>query len=125
MTVRGACVAALAAVSALACRGPTGSAQIEGHWIGVRAEGVNADAIAAASAFVTSTELEFRRTDITITTAKETQFGRYQLLREDAHGVVITTDLDGPAHPQTFVLAGDETMRWILPEGKAIVFAKE
>ena len=38
---------------------------------------------------------------------------------------MIATDLDGPAHPQTFVFAGDETMRWMLPEGKAIVFAKE
>jgi hypothetical protein len=125
MTMRGACVAALAAISSLACRSPASSAQIEGHWVGVRAEGVNADATAAASAFATSTELEFRRTDITITTSKETQFGRYQLVREDAHAVVITTDLDGPAHPQTFVFASDETMRWLLPEGKAIVFVRE
>ena len=58
-------------------------------------------------------------------TAKRTQSGRYQLLREDPNSVMIATDLDGPAHPQTFVFAGDETLRWVLPEGKAIVFAKE
>jgi hypothetical protein len=125
MSVRRGCIAAIAAISALSCRAPVSSARLEGRWVGVRAEGVGADAMAPATAFATSTALEFRRTDITITTAKETQIGRYQLLREEPNTVVIATDLDGPAHPQTFVFAGDETMRWILPEGKAIVFAKE
>jgi hypothetical protein len=125
MSVRRACIAATAAISALACHAPAGSARLEGRWTGIRAEGVNPDALAAATAFATTTQLEFRRTDITITTAKETQIGRYQLLREEPNTVVIATDLDGPAHPQTFVFAADETMRWLLPEGKAIVFAKE
>ncbi len=125
MSTRRVCFAALAALPAFACRAPAGSAQLEGRWIGLRAEGVGADAIKAATAFATSTELEFRRSDITVTMATETQIGRYQLLREEVNTVVIATDLDGPAHPQTFVLGGDETMRWILPEGKAIVFAKE
>ena len=116
---------AAVAIATIACRAPAGSAQLEGHWIGIRAEGVSADVVAAATAFATHTELEFRRTDITVTTAKQTQIGRYQLLREEPNSVVIATDLDGPAHPQTFVFAGDETMRWMLPEGKAIVFARE
>lgn len=117
--------AATLALAAIACRGPAGSAQLEGRWIGIRAEGVSADVVATATAFATHTELEFRRTDITVTTSKQTQFGRYQLLREEPNSVVIATDLDGPAHPQTFVFAGDETMRWMLPEGKAIVFTRE
>ncbi len=124
MRARGACIAALAAIPALACRAP-GSARLEGRWIGIRAEGVSAEALPAANAFATSTTLEFRRNEITVATSKETQSGRYQLVRDDPNAVVIATDLDGPAHPQTFVFAGDETMRWTLPEGKAIVFAKE
>jgi hypothetical protein len=125
MNARGASVAALAAVLSIACRSPASSAELEGRWIGIRAEGVSAEALSAANAFATNTELEFRRNEITVATAKQTQSGRYQLLREDPNAVVIATDLDGPAHPQTFVFAGDETMRWMLPEGKAIVFAKE
>jgi hypothetical protein len=125
MNGRGACVGALAAILSIACRAPASSAELEGRWIGVRAEGVSAEALSAANAFATNTELEFRRNEITVATAKQTQSGRYQLLREDPNAVVIATDLDGPAHPQTFVFAGDETMRWMLPEGKAIVFAKE
>ena len=49
-------------------------------------------------------------------------------LRDDGRPlpeVVWAYRLDGPAHPQTLVFAGDETMRWMLPEGIAIVFAKE
>lgn len=125
MNARDACVAALAAILSIACRTPASSPELEGRWIGIRAEGVGAEALSAANAFATNTELEFRRNEITVATAKQTQSGRYQLLREDPNAVVIATDLDGPAHPQTFVFAGDETMRWMLPEGKAIVFAKE
>jgi hypothetical protein len=125
MNGRGAGIAAVAAILSIACRTPASSAELEGRWIGVRAEGVSAEARSAANAFATNTELEFRRNEITVATAKQTQSGRYQLLREDPNAVVIATDLDGPAHPQTFVFAGDETMRWMLPEGKAIVFAKE
>ena len=125
MNARGTCVAALAAIPSIACRAPAGSAELEGRWIGIRAEGVSAEALPIANAFATSTELEFRRNEITVATARQTQSGRYQLMREDPISVVIATDLDGPAHPQTFVFAGDETMRWVLPEGKAIVFAKE
>jgi hypothetical protein len=120
-------------LAAAACHAPASSDRLEGRWSGVRAEGVSAEAVARATAFATSTELEFRRNEITVTTSKETQSGRYQLVREDPSSVVIATDLDGPAHPQTFVFAGDEsmgemmaeTMRWVLPEGKAIVFVKE
>jgi hypothetical protein len=125
MSARGTYVAALIAVSTLACHGPASSDQLEGRWIGIRAEGVSADALSSANAFAASTALEFRRNELTVTTSKETKSGRYELVREDSNAVVIATDLDGPAHPQTFVFAGDETMRWALPEGKAIVFSKE
>ena len=120
-----ACVLAVLAISASGCRAPAASPRLEGRWIGIRAEGVSPEARSAANVFATSTELEFRRNEITVATAKQTQSGRYQLVREDPNAVVIATDLDGPAHPQTFIFAGDETMRWVLPEGKAIVFAKE
>jgi hypothetical protein len=124
MNVGRACIAALAAVLTLACHGAS-SDKLEGRWIGVRAEGVSPDAIAAGNAFARGLELEFRRNEITIAISGEEQSGRYELVREDPSGVVIATDRDGPSHPQTFVFAVDETMRWALPEGKAIVFAKE
>lgn len=125
MNGRGACVAALAALPTLACRAPASSDRLQGRWVGIRAEGVAPDALPPANAFATSTVLEFQRNELTVTTSKETRAGRYQLVREDPSAVVIATDLDGPTHPQTFVVAGDDTIRWVLPEGKAIVFAKE
>jgi len=125
MSARRDGIAALTAVLTLACHRPPSSDQLEGRWVGIRAEGVATDALTSANAFARDTVFEFRRNEITVTTSKETQSGRYELVREDPKGVVIATDRDGPTHPQTFVFAADETMRWILPEGKAIVFAKE
>jgi hypothetical protein len=135
MSARGAFLAAMVATACAACalcagcHAPPSSDRLEGRWIGLRAEGVGLDAgleaAAAANAFATSTELEFQRNEITVTAAQETQLGRYMLVREGPNDVVIATDKDGPGHPQTFVFAGDETMRWTLPEGKSIVFARE
>ena len=97
MSARTSSVLAWLATSTLACRAPAYSPRLEGRWIGIRAEGVSPEARSAANAFATSTELEFRRNEITVATAKQTQSGRYQLVREEPSAIVIATDLDGPA----------------------------
>ncbi len=63
MSARGACIAALVALPALACRAPASSDRLEGRWTGIRAEGVSPEALAAANAFATSTALEFQRNE--------------------------------------------------------------
>jgi hypothetical protein len=122
MRARAACGVALTTV---ACRIPLSSERLEGHWIGVRAEGVTAEALPAANSFATSTELEFHRNEITVTASKETHYGHYKLVRDEPTSVAITTDRDGPTHPQTFVFVGDDTLRWALADGKWIVFARQ
>ena len=117
-----ACVLAFTTV---ACRAPVISDRLQGRWVGVRAEGVGADASPAADAFATGTELEFRRNEIFITASRTAQAGRYAVVKEDASAVTITTDHDGPSHPQTFLFAGDDTIRWKLAEGRAIVFTRD
>jgi hypothetical protein len=117
-------VVALGAI-AVACRIPLSSERLEGHWVGILAEGVSAEAQPAADAFATTTELEFRRNEITVRTPALTQYGRYQVVRDEPNSVAITTDRDGPAHPQTFLFAGDDTLRWAVSDGKSIVFARQ
>jgi hypothetical protein len=116
------------AIAAMACRAPASSDRLEGHWVGVRAEGVSgltsAEARAAAQAFVTATEIDFRRNQITVTTPRGSHTGRYDLIREDPRAVVIATDRDGPAAPQTFVFNADDSIRWVLPDGKSILFER-
>jgi hypothetical protein len=128
MTARA--VTAAAALAAIACRTPSES-RLEGRWVGVRAEGVAADALPAADAFAKDLKLDFRGDILTATSSKGTQIGVFHVVREDGGTIVIITERDGPEHPETFVVKGetsdDESMRWLLPESgtaRAIVFTR-
>jgi hypothetical protein len=116
----------LAAIVSLAtaCHGE-GASRLQGTWRGVRAEGVAAEASAAANAFATGTELDVKGDALTVITPKDTQSGRYKVVRQDATTLVITTDGDGPGDPQTFVFVDARTLRWAVLEGKSIVFARQ
>lgn len=111
------------AAAVAACRGD-GAAKLQGHWRGVRAEGVAAESLAAANAFATGTQLDVKGDAITVTTPKDKQSGRYKVVKQDKSTIVITTDKDGPGEPQTFTFVDDKTMRWAVLEGRAIVFAR-
>jgi hypothetical protein len=116
--------AAAMASLATAC-GHTGSPRLEGHWHGVRAEGIYGDAQAPANAFAAATDLDVRGDSITVSTPKEKQSGRYHVVREDKTSLVLTTDKDGPDEPQTFTFVDAKTMKWSVLEGKSIVFVKQ
>jgi hypothetical protein len=118
-------VVAIGAVAAVGCRIPASSDRLEGRWIGVRAEGAGAEGVPAANAFASGIELEFRRNEIFLTSARQSQAGRYEVVREDTDAVVLTTDRDGPDHPQTFSFHGTDTLRWNVLEGRSIVFERE
>ncbi len=102
-----------------------GSDRLQGHWRGVRAEGVTGESANIAAAFAAGMELDVRGDSISVTTAGQRQAGRYRVVREDANAVVMTTDADGPADPQTFTFPSADTLRWAVLPGKAIVFARE
>ncbi len=120
-----ALLALLAMIGALeGCKG-SGSARLEGRWRGVRAEGVSADALAAANAFATQTEIDVHGELITVTTPKDHQSGKYRVVREDKSQVVIATDKDGPDDAQTFTIVDDKTIKWAVLEGKTITLARQ
>jgi hypothetical protein len=120
-------IAVLATLASLvvAC-GRGGPSRLEGHWRGVRAEGVPGDAQeAAANAFAAAMELDVKGDSITVSTGKERQSGRFRVVREDKTTLVLTTEKDGPDEPQTFTFVDGRTMRWAVLEGKTIVFVKD
>jgi hypothetical protein len=121
---RWAAVAAIAAALLVSCRSP-GSARLQGRWQGARAEGVSADAQAAANAFAEATRMEVKADVITLVAGGERQVGRYRVVTERDDAVVITTDRDGPEHPATFKFKGDDTMAWTVMDGKQLVFERE
>jgi hypothetical protein len=106
------------------CHGE-GAARLQGTWRGVRTEGVAPDAVAGANAFALSTELDVKGDALTVITPKDTQSGRYRVVKQDRTTLVITTDKDGAEDPQTFVFVDDRTVRWAVLEGRSIVFARQ
>jgi hypothetical protein len=106
--------------------GQPGSARLEGHWKGVRADGPVGDALVRANDFATKTELDMRGDRITVTyPSQETQTGRYRVLDETKQAVVIVTDRDGASDKQTFSFVDEKTIKWLVLEGKSITFAKQ
>lgn len=117
-------VAAFASLMVACGRG--GPSRLEGHWRGVRAEGIAGEAQeTAANAFASAMELDIKGDSITVSTGKDRQSGRFRVVREDKATLVLTTEKDGPDEPQTFTFVDARTMKWAVLEGKTIVFVKD
>jgi hypothetical protein len=115
----------LVAVFALGACGRRGSARLEGHWKGTRADGVAPEAQARANDFATQTELDVHGDTLTVTFPKDKQSGRYRVVSETKAAVVIVTDKDGDSDKQTFTFVDEKTLRWTVLDGKTITFAKQ
>lgn len=103
-----------------------GSANLDGHWRGIRSEGVKGDALEAANAYAAHMRFDVKGDVLTLTTAKETRTDHYTVVSEDKTKTVIATDQDGPSDPQTFTFSDAKTMKWSVgPSGSSVVFTKE
>ena len=123
--LRGVGAVALVASVLLATGCKHEGARLEGHWHGVRAEGVAPDQQVAANAFAVGTELEFKSGQLHVKTPKDEQTGKYKVTAEDKTSVTVITDRDGLTDAQTFYFPDDHTMRWQVLEGKALTFQKD
>lgn len=111
-------------LSAIGCKHP-GSAKLEGHWRGTRADGVSPGQQDAANAFALGTEIIARGEKLTVSTpgAKGIQ-STYVVDDENKTTVVLHTEKDGLAAKETFVFDGTKTMTWKMGGGASIVFQK-
>jgi hypothetical protein len=115
-----------ASMLTLLCAGcGQGSKRLAGHWRGVRAEGVGPDVQAAANTFAGKMTIDVTGDVIVVTTATDKQSGHYKTVSDDKAKLVIATDKDGPSDPQTFLFPDAKTMKWVVQEGKAIVFVRD
>lgn len=120
---------ALSAAAAFALAGPLagckhpGSAKLEGHWKGQRAEGVSADALVSANVFAVGSEIVVKGNQITISTpTSKNVTATYFVDKEEPTTVVIHTDKD--ATSETFDFTDTKTMSWRVDEKRSIVFKK-
>jgi hypothetical protein len=104
--------------------GTGAAARFAGHWKGVRVEGVTAGAEGAANAYAADLDLIVHDDWLSVASRKGRQMGRFKILKQYATSLTIATDRDGTDAPQTFLFPDDKTMKWLVLEGQAIVFAK-
>lgn len=101
-----------------------GSANLAGHWRGLRSEGVRSDVADATNTYAARLQLDVKGDMITFVVGKDSRADHYTVVQEDKARTVITTDLDGESDPQTFTFDG-KTMKWAVSPGSSIVFAHE
>ncbi len=114
---------ALAVIFALtACGAKSGSAKLEGHWKGVRADGGDPAVANNALTFALQTDIVAKGNQITISTPGQRTSGTYAVETEDKTSVVIRSDRDPT--PETFTFADANTMSWRIDPNRAIVFQR-
>ena len=102
-----------------------GSANLAGHWRGLRAEGVRGDVLDNTNTYAAHMRFEVKGDVLTVTTAKDTRTDHYSVVSEDKTKTVIATEQDGPNDPQTFLFTDPTTMKWAVGNGASVVFVKE
>jgi hypothetical protein len=118
-------VLALAIAGAIGCKHP--SSKLEGHWKGMRADGVPASVQDAANTFATQTEIVAHGNLITVSTpGSKGQPNPFVVDSETPAVVLVHTDKDGAANKETFSFTEDgKTMTWRLGDGRTIIFQKQ
>jgi hypothetical protein len=116
----------LSLASAMGCNHP-GSAKLEGHWRGTRAEGVPPGAQEAANTFALQSEIVARGDKLTVSTpGGKGQPTTYVVDDENKTTLVLHTDKDGVTNKETFAFSEEgKTMTWRLGEGRALIFQKQ
>ncbi len=112
------------ALAVTGCKKP-GSAKLEGHWRGTRADGVGPGQQDAANAFALGTEITARGEKLTISTpGAKGVVSSYVVDDENKTTVVVHTEKDGPNMKETFEFQDAKTMTWRLGGGPTITFTK-
>lgn len=106
-----------------ACRAG-GLARLQGHWQGVRAEGVDPEAQAAGDEFAASLNMDFKGDVVTVSTGTEKQSGRYAIVKEDTGSIVIAIADAAGDERETFTVVDDRTVKWAVGDTKRIILTK-
>jgi hypothetical protein len=101
-----------------------GSPKLEGHWRGVRADGVPDSVQNQATGFATGMDIVAIGNQIAIKTpAGQNPVATYVVDKEDATSLVIHTDKDGTTETFNFSEKGD-VMTWRVDAQRSITFKK-
>lgn len=110
---------------ALSCAHPAERA-LQGRWDGQSVENFDKDAIAGATAWARGTSFEFEGRRITVTVpAKPARTGVYELVEiQERHVTLSILDSKGESDEMELIVDDEESLRWVLDEGRTLVMAR-
>lgn len=117
---------ATAAIGAVGCADPTAQ-KLEGRWLGQDVENFDDAQVALATGWAKGTSFEFAGDTITVAIpAEEPRTGRYEVAKVDEYDVYLKIERpDGTLDKAHFKLDDEQSMRWMLGEGRSVVLQRE
>lgn len=108
-----------------ACAHPAERA-LEGRWLGESVENFALEEMAPATAWARGTSFEFSGTRLTVSVpAEEPRHGTYRLAAIEDRTVKLTVlDSAGEQSELELIVDDRESLRWILGEGRSLVFKR-
>jgi len=99
---------------------------LQGRWEGQSVENFDKDAIAGATAWARGTSFEFEGRRLTVSVpAKPARTGVYELVEiQERHVTLSVLDSTGEADEMELIVDDEESLRWVLDEGRTLVMAR-
>lgn len=115
------------AIPALGGCKSTPKERLEGKWVGERADNFRPDQAGRVDGWVSGTSFEFQGSRVTVSIPAETpRQGTYKLAAVGEEELRITfMRAHGTQDQATFFFEGDDRLRWMLGDGRSIVFKKQ
>jgi len=100
--------------------------QLEGRWFGDSVENVGPSQLAAATGWARGASFEFSGDQLTVVVpAEEPRTGSYQVASARAGDVSLDVRrADGADYKLDLRMDGAHSLRWLLPEGRAVVMRR-
>jgi hypothetical protein len=116
----------LSAFGVTACSHPAEQA-LQGRWNGQRVENFDAEDVPAATGWARGTSLEFSGTRLRVTVpAEESRAGVYRLSSITDRTVVLDVlDSSGEQSELTLIVDDEQSIRWLLGEGRSLVLKRQ
>lgn len=101
--------------------------RLEGKWVGERADHFRPEQTSRVSGWVAGTSFEFRGSRVTVSIPAESpRQGTFKIAEVSQEELRITfMRAHGANDEATFLFEGDDTMRWMLGDGRSIVLKKQ
>lgn len=101
--------------------------KLDGRWLGDRVENVEPTSLAPATGWTKGTSMEFAGVNVTVAIpAEEPRTGKYRVIKDAGSEFELEVSRPGGGSDRAqFELADEDTLRWLIGGGRAVVLKRE